>query len=226
MDNDWAALHLQTIRTLMERSALYRRAIAPISIFVGVMGILAGIAGWEFRIESGNDLGADVTLSVYTNDVFNSRFAFYWMAVSVVTVIGALLLTRRQALKQGENFWSPPTRRVVQAMFPPLLVGLALGSLFLHVFRQFGRLPMFDLVVFWTLLYGLGLHAAGFFMPRGIRLFGWGFIIAGLSLMVLLCCDQFSVTNFSPHLAMGILFGASHLAYGVYLYFTERKNET
>jgi hypothetical protein len=28
------------------------------------------------------------------------------------------------------------------------------------------------------------------------------------------------------HVMMGVLFGASHLAYGVYLYFTEpRKNE-
>ncbi len=30
---------------------------------------------------------------------------------------------------------------------------------------------------------------------------------------------------FHPTGLMGGLFGASHLAYGVYLYFTERKNE-
>ncbi|MDB6016752.1 MAG: hypothetical protein JWR19_1241, partial [Pedosphaera sp.] len=30
MKSDWAAEHLQTIRTLMERSAIYRRALAPV----------------------------------------------------------------------------------------------------------------------------------------------------------------------------------------------------
>ncbi len=45
MDNNWAAQHLQTIRTLMERSALYRRALAPIFTFVGAIGILAAVGG-------------------------------------------------------------------------------------------------------------------------------------------------------------------------------------
>jgi len=49
MDNEWVALHLQTIRTLMERSALYRRALAPISIFVGMVGVLAAVAGWALK---------------------------------------------------------------------------------------------------------------------------------------------------------------------------------
>jgi hypothetical protein len=35
MDTNWAAEHLQTIRTLMERSALYRRALAPIMLCAG-----------------------------------------------------------------------------------------------------------------------------------------------------------------------------------------------
>jgi hypothetical protein len=209
MDNEWAALHLQTIRTLMERSALYRRALAPISMFVGAVGVVAAVAGWMLKIEAAG------------------AFALYWMAVSVVTVVGALLLVRRQALKHGENFWSPPTRRVVQAMFPPLLIGLTLGLAVAWGFRQAGTEVISMLLILWTLLYGLGLHAAGFFMPRGIRLFGWGFIIAGVALGGVLFGNFFASDDVSPHWAMGILFGASHLAYGVYLYFTEqRKNET
>jgi hypothetical protein len=196
----------------MERSALYRRALAPITIFVGVMGVLAATAGWVLKIEAAR------------------AFAMYWMAVSVATLAGALLLVRRQAVKQGENFWSPPTRRVVQAMFPPLFVGLFFGVLL--SFTDFGS--MVFLVIIWPLLYGLALNAAGFFMPRGIRLFGWGFIIASLLLSGLLAGIPDSNATFHeydqalfPHAVMGVLFGGSHLAYGVYLYFTEaRKNET
>ena len=46
MDNHWAVENLQTIRTLMERSAVYRRALAPIMIFVGTVGIVGGLVGW------------------------------------------------------------------------------------------------------------------------------------------------------------------------------------
>ena len=45
MDNHWAAEHLQTIRTLMERSALYRRALAPIMTFAGAVGTAAAASG-------------------------------------------------------------------------------------------------------------------------------------------------------------------------------------
>ena len=82
------------------------------------------------------------------------------------------------------------------------------------------------LVLVWTLLYGLALHAAGFFTPRGIRYFAWSFIIAGIALLALMCWGPFAEWGLSPHWIMGILFGLSHLACGFYLYITEqRKNE-
>lgn len=206
MENNWAAEHLQIIRTLMERSAVYRRALAPITTFVGITGIAAAVAGWALKIEQ------------------ERTFAIYWLAVSLAVIAGAFTLVRRQALMNKETFWSPPTRRVAQAMFPPLLVGLALGLIL-------GPNPYF-LVLLWTLFYGLALHAAGFFMPRGIRLFGWGFLLTGLVLSGFFLKSFYlpgenENRNISPHLLMGIIFGGSHLAYGIYLYFTEqRKNET
>jgi hypothetical protein len=205
MESNWAAENLQTIRTLMERSAVYRRALAPIFTFVGAVGIAAAIIAWSLKIESPRS------------------FAVYWLSVCVVVIVGAFILVRRQALKSAEPFWSPPTRRIAQAMVPPLLAGLAFGLIL-------GPNPNF-LALIWTLFYGLALHAASFFMPRGIRLFSWGFLIAGLVLSgFVLNTFYFSKTNpdwnVSPHLLMGALFGLSHLACGIYLYFTEpRKNE-
>ena len=40
MESNWAEENLQTIRTLMERSAIYRRCLAPITIYVERLGWL------------------------------------------------------------------------------------------------------------------------------------------------------------------------------------------
>ncbi len=159
------------------------------------------------------------------------RFAVYWLAVSLAAVLGALLLVRRQAISHGEHFWSPPTRRVAQAMMPALVIGLAFGMIIARWSQEFqerydGRFISLGLIILWTLLYGLAMHSAGFFMPRGIRLFGWGYVLAGLGLLAALAWTNLSASGVSPHALIGIIFGGSHLAYGVYLYFTEkRKNE-
>jgi hypothetical protein len=208
MESNWAAENLQTIRTLMERSAIYRRALAPVTTYVGIVGIAGAAAGQLLII-------INVGVAVV-----------YWMLVSLVAIAGAFFLVRRQALKSGEAFWSPPTRRIAQAMFPPLLVGCVLGLLVAlsTAHDQRGLAYLAFLAPAWGLLYGLALNAAGFFMPRGIKLFGWGFIVASLGMLV--CLPLIDGIDDYAHLMMGALFGCSHLAYGIYLYFTEsRKNE-
>jgi hypothetical protein len=211
MESNWAAENLQTIRTLMERSAVYRRALAPISTFVGTIGIIGGGLGCLFGIES------------------TRAFAIFWMAVSLVAIGGAFVMVRRQSLKENEAFWSPPTRRVAQAMLPCLMIGMVVGVL---MAANSGDAKEMDhdvsqamLIIAWMLAYGCALHSASFFMPRGVRLFSWAFIIIGTGLFV--SFGHVEIEAVSRHIIMGILFGASHLAYGIYLYFTEpRKNES
>src|SRR5580704_13229850 len=188
MDTQLAAEHLQTIRTLMERSALYRRALAPIMIYVGLVGIAAGM------------------LAEYVLPIQGARaFALFWMGVAAIAVAGALLLVRRQALKQGEPFWSPPTRRVAQAMFPALLIGVVVGvtvAVASGASQDNEATPGLVVGCFWALFYGLALHAAAFFMPRGIRLVAWAFIVVGL-LGLFAVVSRYPVRAVSPHLAMG-----------------------
>src|ERR1051325_12027700 len=111
MENNWASEHLQVIRTLMERSAVYRRALAPVMIVSGGIGIAAAIVPCAMKIES------------------NRAFSLFWMSVSFVALLASFLLVRRQALKDTEPFWSPPTRRVTEALLPAFLVGLLTGTL-------------------------------------------------------------------------------------------------
>lgn len=208
MDSNWATEHLQVIRTLMERSAVYRRALAPIMSYVGVLGVGGGVLGGVFKIQSARS------------------FIFYWATVAILALVGSFLLVRRQALKEAEPFWSPPTRRVAQALVPALFVGSVAGFLGL-VCPSWDFLPVWALPAFWILLYGCALTAAGFFMHRGIKLLGWLFILCGCALMATRCHASSSLSLADSHRVMGGVFGGLHLAYGIYLYFTEqRRNET
>ena len=203
METNQAVENLQVIRTLMERSAIYRRALAPIMLFTGAIGALAAGAGLHFRVEEPR------------------KFTELWLGTAVVAVAGAFLLARRQAIKDQESFWSPPTRRVGQALLPPLLCGLFVGLL-LAMLDADWRMD-FAMAIVWMLFYGCALNAAGFFMTRGIRLFGWIFIIGAIGIVVQRMLANSNLHSQTPNLVMGIFFGVLHLAYGAYLYLTEKR---
>lgn len=207
MEVNQAAEHLQVIRTLMERSAVYRRALAPIMILCGVLGISAGVLGWLLKFE------------------FDRTFLMLWVGTAGAALLGSFLLVRRQALKASEPFWSPPTRRIAQALLPPFFI-----ALFFSLFAVFSSSEDDSssgclLVIIWMMLYGCALHSAGFFISRGFQILGWIFCAAGCVLMASL---NYWVGGKIPiNILMGGLFGGLHLAAGIYLYFTEkRRNES
>ena len=205
MKPNWAEENLQTIRTLMERSAIYRRALAPIMIFVGGLGIIGGVVGRWQRIDS--PIG----------------FFSFWSGIAIIALVGAFLLVRRQALKDSEPFWSPPTRRVKDAMAPSFYAGAMISATI--VLMGDNLCPQTVFVAIWCLMFGCGIHAAGFFMQNGIRLFGWYFVSIGGGLFIALARPTIvplQIIN-SPHFLMATIFGGLHLAYGIYLYFTEKR---
>jgi hypothetical protein len=205
MEHHAAAEHLEVIRTLMERSALYRRTLAPIMLYVGSVGTLAGAGGLA--------LGVDRPRA----------FEAWWLAAALVALAGGFAIVRRQALRDGEPFWSPPTLRVTQAMVPPLAAGLIVS---LVAASGSGIDEMRWLFVFPNaLFYGCAIHAAGFFMPRGMKLFGWLIIAAtGLALLFIVLVEPRASSRLD-HAFMGALFGLLHLTYGLYLYITEARRK-
>jgi hypothetical protein len=189
----------------MERAALYRRALAPVTLLTGVLGCLAGALGW-------------------IADLSEPRvFGWYWMGVAGVGLVGALVLIRRQALRDHEPFWSPPMRRVGRALLPPLVAGGVTGVLAAWpAWRD--PLQMWWLPAIWMVIYGCALHAAGFFMDRGITWFGWIFLGVGCVFLWVLNDRSYAAGMPSlrhAHLLMAAAFGGLHLAYGVYLHLTE-----
>jgi hypothetical protein len=205
MDNNWAADNLQTIRTLMERSALYRRALAPIMLLAGVAGLAAMGIGLECHLDSPRAFGA------------------LWLGTAVLAVLGALLIARRQSLKDGEKFWSPPTRRVTQALLPPLFAGFVIGAALAFAPGMEALNITLLLPFIWAFFYGCALHSAGFFMHRGVKWFGWIFIILSSVVLLYILWERPDV-DYRSHWFMGFFFGLLNLVYGIYLYLTEKKN--
>jgi hypothetical protein len=208
METNQATENLQVIRTLMERSALYRRALAPVMIFCGVMGSTAGIVGWLLKIHQARS------------------FILYWALVAAVSLAGSFILVRRQALRDAEPFWSPPTRRIGTALLPPFTIGFILSLIALVKFAP-GDDPdivaLFWIPLAWVALYGCGLCASGFFASRGINLFGWIQILGSCALLALINPNKFALNSLQySYGIMTFFFGALHIAYGIYLYFTEQ----
>ena len=200
MSANWAEDNLNTIRTLMERAGVYRRALAPIAIAVGILGLaaasLAEAMGWSGQ----------------------GRFAGYWLGVAGLSLALALVLVRRQAMREKEEIFSPPTRRVAQALAPMLLAGLALGVL--EVLDARADRDSVRLIAIWMVLYGGALHGAAFFMRRGLRWLGWIFSFFGGILLFFHELGSLEGVAKNAHWLMGWAFGLNHLIYGVYLKIT------
>lgn len=207
VDENAARDHLTTIRTLMERTALYRRALAPVMFTVGTIGTAAGLIAYSFLKETPR------------------AFAFYWLGVALAATAIAFFLIRRQAFANREVFWSPPTRRVFAAMSPAIFAGAAVVGPLVNI-HQDGTMIAVALPPLWLVLYGCAIHSAGFFMVRGIRLFGWGFVIAGLLVALSAANPHLIEPSIRlAHLVMTATFGLGHLAYGAYLHFTEKRSQ-
>jgi hypothetical protein len=206
MEPHAAAEHLQVIRTLMERAALYRRTLAPIMLYVGAVGTLAGAGGLVTSIDD------------------QAGFYAWWLCAAAFAITGAFVIARQQAVRDGEPFWSPPTLRVAAAMAPPLAAGVVL-SLALVLLDAAPPRGLFVLAN--TLFYGCAVHAAGFFMPRGMKLFAWAVILvsaAGAGGIAVL--EPAIAGPRLAHAVMGGVFGVLHLGYGAYLYVTEQRGAT
>lgn len=201
------AENLRVIRNLMERAALYRRALAPVSFAAGTLGIAAGAAGWIADLDTARS------------------FASLWMTVALLGLGTALGIMRHQAVRDGEPFWSPPARRVAQSMLPSLLAG-ALAGLVVALPAWRDPLHAWWLPGIWMLLFGNAAVAAATFLPSGFRRFGWLFVLLGATAVFYVNSRSHAAGMPSlrlAHLVMGATFGGLHLLYGVYLALTEPR---
>ena len=170
-------------------------------LFLGVLGIAAAVIGAKSR-------GYDKM----------PHFGELWLVTAVVAVIGAFLISRRQALKQKEPFWSPPTRRVAQAVTPPLLAGMVVGL----IATFFGAGEVYRLVFSGYCFTAAHCMRRDFSCRAACESFAWFYVAAAcVMIIVFTLIPESTVRNMNW--LMGFFFGVLHLAYGVGLYFTEKE---
>jgi len=194
--------NLLVIRTLMERAAVYRRALMPIMFTTGLTAMVAAVVGLVI------DIRKAVTYSIY------------WSVICVIVLIIALALTRRRSTKERQPFWTPPAKRVVHALSAPLVAGAIIT-----VWCVLEGFTVNAITAVWLLFYGCALHTAGFFTPRGLRKLGWCFIAGGAIVCDVVWSFGNPLTTRVAHLAMGACFGGIHLVYGIFLYSTPRRSD-
>ncbi|HTI70469.1 MAG TPA: hypothetical protein VMF06_10920 [Candidatus Limnocylindria bacterium] len=212
MTPESAVEHLQVIRTLMERSVLYRRALAPSMLAAGVFGILMAVAG---------GLAPDTAfLSTQRG------FVLAWVATAALAVIAAVIATRRQALVDHEPFWSPPARRVAWAVVPPMVAAAVVARCAVSLSGNAVHFVAWAAPCLWLALHGCALHAAAGQMTRGIRWMGWihlgGAVVGSIFLPYLMNSLSNTMAITAAHIVMGATFGLSHFTYGLRLVWTER----
>jgi hypothetical protein len=113
---------------------------------------------------------------------------------------------------------------------PPLAAGLVLGlvvMLGLPGLGGGGSSPAYvsnvGLPLAWVILHGCAVHAAGFYMQRGVRLLGWILLASGC--LAFLAGKPATPQGMADlgYLIMGGCFGLLHLLYGIYLFATEKR---
>jgi hypothetical protein len=217
---NWAEENLQVIRTLMERAGPYRRALAPVMFSAGLLGLVAAVIGNQFDAIAPRHKG----------------FLYYWTVVCAFALVVVSSIIRRQAVRDGESFWTAPMKRVTQSLLPHFAGGaLFTCSYSAHMAPSDGlgagynQLIVLQIVTLWLAFYGCSLCAAGQFISAGVRRLGLCFILSGAAIYLNTSSNPklWHVSLFAdPNFVMGLTFGGFHLLAAAYLYFTEKREPT
>ena len=200
MEPKWAEENLQTIRTLMERSAVYRLALAPIMLYAGALGVLPTLAGLLFHLDS------------------MRAFSALWLGTAALAVGGAFLIARRQALKDKETFLvaaDPAGGQPCRRRWRRACVWACCSCRGVANATSSRRFSGFCFTAARSIppdssCRGESNCSAGSSSDRFLRALFYVFALGWIK------------SEPNAHWLMGFFFGVLHLAYGAYLYLTEK----
>lgn len=201
---------LQAIREIMERSSKFLSLSGLAGIFAGVCAIIGAVVAWFFIL--------DPVLGTYSGSIPGMEgpsfsTTLFYLSLDALLVLGlalsgAVLFSRRKALKAGQQFWTNTTRRLVVHLMIPLVTG-GVFSLIL-VFQDIPELVASAMLVF----YGLSLVNAGKFTFSEIHYLGLTEIILGI-------LAGFFVEYGLLFWTLG--FGLMHIIYGSVMYYRHER---
>ncbi|HYD22953.1 MAG TPA: hypothetical protein VEB40_15830 [Flavipsychrobacter sp.] len=185
---------LAEIRSMMERSSKFLSLAGWAGIMAGIYA-LAGVYIAHNILHFRPDEEAPDDLR---------QLCLLAVAILVLAIGTALLLSGRKASTRGERGWNATSRRLLAHMAVPLAAG---GVLILILLSQ----GMIGLIVPMTLIfYGLALFNAGKFTYGEVKFMGIIQIVLGLLSAYFVAFGLFF---------WAIGFGIVHIAYGIYIHY-------
>lgn len=201
--------HLRVIRTLMERSNIYRAVSAPAALIGGLLSLGVAIYG--------------ISQNLLSKRFGSHEFFFAWLGVLVITTIINLFLLMREAGSKGQPFITDGLRMALRAIVPPMLTGGVLGGCMIWLSHDIALGA-----IVWVLCYGLALQATVSFAPRSIIVLARAFLITGQALAILFFLQiQNGLSKWKEDEAsftLGLTFGLFHIIYGIAVFFSKPKS--
>lgn len=193
---------LADIRNLMDRSSRFislsglSGVVAGCSALLGVVIVL-----WQLNINRTAWL-LDIDLE------HQPLLVIVAFGVLLLALLGGVLLTIKEAKKQGQPIWDKTSRSLVSSLFIPLLS----GGFFCLILANRGEA---ELILPSTLIfYGLGLVSASKYTLEDIKYLGYAELFLGLVAAV--------VVGYGL-VFWAIGFGLLHIVYGIYMHLKYNK---
>lgn len=196
---------LKAIRKIMEESSRFLSLSGLSGIFAGLTAIAGAIFAYFFILDNGHIHYETYLSSLSGKETFSLRWQLMADAaiVLVISVLLSLYFSMKRAKKEGSNFFTLTSKR----MLINLLIPLVTGGVFITALLLQNNIRL--IVPCFLIFYGLALVNAGKFTYNEIFYLGVMEIIIGL------------VATFIPGLSLVfwiIGFGILHIVYGLAMY--------
>ncbi|GAA0879386.1 hypothetical protein GCM10009119_23540 [Algoriphagus jejuensis] len=192
---------LAEIKSMMERSTRFLSLSGLAGVLAGIFAMLAAAFAYYWIYFPGVPYGLHSAAIEDLNALYNLLIlAFLTLIMSVGTT---LILSQRKSKRKAQTLWTPASRRFVEALFLPVLV----GGIFCLAIMIKGHVLYIAPVT--LIFYGLGLINAAHFTLGDIKYLG--FCQLGLGI----------IAAFFPEFGLLIWtlgFGVMHIVYGTLMH--------
>jgi hypothetical protein len=168
---------IKAIRKLMEESSRFLSLSGLSGIFAGVTAIAGALVAYFFILDNGTIHYDEYFRNLSTEETFSLRLQLIAVAASVLvlSVLFSLWFSIKKAKRDGKNFWTPVSRRLLINLLIPLVT----GGVFIIALLIQNNIQL--IVPCFLIFYGLALVNAGKFTFGEIFYLGILEIITGLA---------------------------------------------
>jgi hypothetical protein len=197
---------LAEIKSMMERSTRFLSLSGLSGILAGIYSLAAAGLAWYWIYFPSSSWGAGAESLSFRNLL--NRLLLLCLITLIAAVSSAYLLSKKKGSNSSQIFWTPASKRFLQALFLPVALGGFFCFALLHE-RAFGLIPAATLI-----FYGIGLVQSAQFTLGEIKNLGYTQLGLGL------------IAAFFPDfglLCWALGFGAFHVVYGALMYFRHER---